>query len=254
MKKVEAYLNTKIDEKGCVHLALVDPDKCDPANATGLSEEVKREGTTAFMVGGSTSIGGEIVDGLIKGLRAGSDLPIILFPGSLCGISKYADAVWFMSVLNSNNPYYITGAQAIGSMMVRAYNLEAIPLGYIIISPGGTAGFVSQANEVPYEKPEAAASYALAAQYMGMRFVYLERGSGVEAPITTTMVKTVKKVANEARIVVGGGIRTRQQAKEIALAGADAIVTGTVLEEKGASSSLREIIGGIEEGVHERKV
>ena len=126
-------------------------------------------------------------------------------------------------------------------------------MGYIIISPGGTAGFISQANAIPYEKPEAAAIYALAAQYMGMRFVYLERGSGVEAPISPTMVKVVKKVINEARLIVGGGIRKREQAREIAGAGADIIVTGTVIEEKGISASIKEIIRGIEEGVNERE-
>jgi phosphoglycerol geranylgeranyltransferase len=88
---------------------------------------------------------------------------------------------------------------------------------------------------------------------MGMRFVYLERGSGVDLPITPTMVKIVKKLVNESKIVVGGGIRTREQAREIAQAGADAIVTGTVIEEKGIGGSLREIIRGIEEGVHARQ-
>lgn len=253
MKKVETYLNQKINDRGCIHIALVDPDKCDPAQAANIATEAKNLGTTAFMVGGSTSLGGEVVDNLIKGLKSGADLPTILFPGSLFGISKYADAVWFMSVLNSTSPYYITGAQAIGSRMVRAYNVEAIPLGYLIVSPGGTAGFISQVNPIPYDKPEAAAIYALAAQYMGMRFVYLERGSGVDAPITPAMVKTVKKVANEAKIVVGGGIRTQEQAREIAWAGADAIVTGTVIEEKGIGGSLKDIIRGIEEGVHARQ-
>jgi phosphoglycerol geranylgeranyltransferase len=254
MRKVESRLNEKINEKGCIHIALVDPDKCDPITAARISSIACKEGTSAFMVGGSTSMGGEVVDSLIKGLKSSSDIPVILFPGSVFGVSKYADAVWFMSVLNSTNPYYITGAQAIGSRIVRAYKLEAIPLGYIIISPGGTAGFVSQANVVPYDKPEVAAIYALAAQYMGMRFVYLERGSGVDAPISPSMVKTVKKVADEVKLVVGGGIRTKEQAKEKAKAGADIIVTGTVLEEKESDSSLKEIIGGIEEGVHERTV
>lgn len=254
MRKVEKLLNFKINEKGCIHIALIDPDKCDPRLARKISMEAKEAGTSALMLGGSTSIGGEIVDELIKGLKMSSDLPVILFPGNLFGVSKYADAIWFMSVLNSTNPFYITGAQAIVSRMIKAYNLEAIPLGYIIISPGGTAGFISQANPIPYEKPEAATIYALAAQYMGMRFVYLERGSGVEAPISPTMVRVVKRVVNEARLIVGGGIRKREQAKNIAKAGADIIVTGTVIEEKGISVSIKDIIGGIEEGVNEREV
>lgn len=254
MRKIESYIVSKIKEKGCIHIALVDPDKCDPNTAKELSKFVKEAGTSALMVGGSTSIGGEMIDEIIKGLKSGSDLPVILFPGNLISISKYADAIWFMSVLNSTNPYYITGAQAIGARIIKAYNLEAIPLGYIIISPGGTAGFISQANPVPPERPEAAAIYALAAQYMGMRFVYLERGSGVEDPIPSRMVSVVRKVLNEAHLVIGGGIRKKEHAKELAKVGAEIIVTGTVLEENKSKEVLTEIIGGIEEGVNERKI
>ena len=254
MRKIEAYLLSKIKEKGCIHMALIDPDKCDPLTAREISKLAKEAGTSALMVGGSTSIGGEQVDEVIKGLKSGSDLPVILFPGNLLSISKYADAVWFMSVLNSMNPYYITGAQAIGARIIKAYNLEAIPLGYIIISPGGTAGFISQANPVPPERPEAAAIYALAAQYMGMRFVYLERGSGVEEPLPSRMVAIVRKVLDESHLVIGGGIKKKEHARDLAKAGAEIIVTGTILEENKTKTTLDEIIGGIEEGVNERKI
>ncbi|MEM4194640.1 MAG: geranylgeranylglyceryl/heptaprenylglyceryl phosphate synthase, partial [Nitrososphaeria archaeon] len=138
--------------------------------------------------------------------------------------------------------------------IIKAYNLEAIPMGYIIISPGGTAGFISQANPIPPERPEAAAIYALAAQYMGMRFVYLEKGSGVEEPLPSRMVAVVKRVLDEAHLIIGGGIKKREHAREIAKAGAEIIVTGTVLEEDKTKTALEEIIGGIEEGVNERKV
>ncbi len=253
MKKVETYLSSKIGEKGCIHMALVDPDKCDRRLAERVSSEAKEAGSSALMVGGSTSVGGEALDEVIRGLKAGSDLPVILFPGSLFGLSRYADAVWFMSVLNSTNSYYITGAQAMGARVVRAYDLEAIPMGYIIISPGGTAGFMSQANCIPHGKPEVAAIYALAAQYMGMRFVYLEKGSGAEEPVSPAMVGAARRAADGIRLIVGGGIKHRDQARELARAGADVIVTGNIIEERGAASTLREIIGGIEEGIDERK-
>lgn len=251
MRRVESYLNEQIKKMGCIHLTLIDPDKCTPAQARSLASEAEKLGTCGFMIGGSTCMGGELLDELIKGLKTGSSLPVILFPGSLFGISKYADAVWFMSVLNSTNVYYITGAQAIGSRMVRAYDLEAIPLGYIIVSPGGTAGFISQAMTIPPDKPEVAAIYSLAAQYLGMRFVYLERGSGVDEPVPPKMAQIVRKAASEVRLVIGGGIKTRDQAKALAKAGADIIVTGNIVEEKGVDG-LKEIIGGIEEGVNER--
>lgn len=251
MKKVEGYLISKIKEKGCIHLALLDPDKVE--NAKEIAKTIKEVGSSAIMVGGSTHIGKSSLDDLIKELKSGSDLPIILFPGSVASISKYADAIWFLSVLNSINPYYITGAQALSAPIIKACNLEAIPLGYIIVSPGGSAGFISQANTIPPDKPEIAAMYALAAQYMGMRFVYLERGSGSNEPVPIKMIEKVRNFLDESHLIVGGGIKNKHQAKEIAKAGAEIIVTGTLLESENYRENMKEILEGIEEGVDERK-
>jgi phosphoglycerol geranylgeranyltransferase len=132
--------------------------------------------------------------------------------------------------------------------IIKSYNLEAIPLAYIIISPGGTAGFVSQANPIPVDKPEIIAMYALAAQYMGMRFVYIERGSGVSEPIPPIIVKKIREILDESHLIVGGGIKNKEQAKEIAKAGAEIIVTGTILENN--IEMLKDIVDGIEEGVN----
>jgi phosphoglycerol geranylgeranyltransferase len=75
--------------------------------------------------------------------------------------------MFFMSLLNSNNPMFITGFQAMGAPIVRRYNLEAI-FGYIIVGEGSTAAYVGQAHAIPLKKPEVASLYALAAQYIGM--------------------------------------------------------------------------------------
>ncbi|MCC6012873.1 MAG: geranylgeranylglyceryl/heptaprenylglyceryl phosphate synthase [Candidatus Verstraetearchaeota archaeon] len=247
LRRVEKYLVSKIKEKGCIHIALIDPEKCNPEDSKYLSKIIKEAGSTAIMVGGSTYLG-EKLDEIIKGLKDGSDLPVIIFPGNIASISKYADAIWFLSVLNSSNPYYITGAQAISARIIKSYNLEAIPLAYIIISPGGTAGFVSQANPIPIDKPEIITMYALAAQYMGMRFIYLERGSGASEPIPANIVRNVREMLDESHLIVGGGIKNKEQAKELAKAGAEIIVTGTILENN--IELLKDIVDGIEEGVN----
>ena len=138
-----------------------------------------------------------------------------------------------MSLLNSSQTHYITGAQALGAPVVKRFKLETIPLGYILVGEASTAvSSVSRAELIPYSKPELAASYALAAQYLGMRFVYLEAGSGAERPVGAEMVR---KVSSELEIplIVGGGIRTPEHAKALASAGASAIVTVTILEQEG---------------------
>ena len=66
-------------------------------------------------------------------------------------------------------------------------------MGYIIVGEGGTAGIVGKAIAIPYDKPELAAAHALAGQYFGMRFIYLEGGSGVANPVPPEMIKSVKK-------------------------------------------------------------
>ncbi len=240
---VESYLEQIIREKGVAHLTLFDPEKLTPKHASRLALEAKRAGTAAAMVGGSTATSTYQLDTIVRAIKS-SRLPVILFPNDIAGLSQYADAVFFMSLLNSTNPYYISGAQALGAPLVKRYNLEPIPLGYLIVGEdAGAAGFIGSAKPIPYDKPELAAIYALAAQYMGMRFVYLEAGSGAKRSIPTEMVKAVKK-ACRIHVVVGGGIRTVARAKALADAGASVIVTGT-LSEKSSIRRLHELIRAI---------
>ena len=95
----------------------------------------------------------------------------------------------------------------------------------------GTVSVVGKAKPIPYSNPDLAVAHALAAQYFGMHFVYLEAGSGcVDNPVPANLVKAVKTATN-LPIIVGGGIRTGAKAKELVNAGASIIVTGNVLEK-----------------------
>ena len=237
---VEKLLRQVIAERGVAHLTLFDPEKLTPKTAQTLALKVKEAGTTAAMVGGSTVTSVYELDAIVKAIRK-SRLPVILFPNAVSGLSQYADAVFFMSLLNSINPYYLSGAQALGAPFVKRYRLEPIPLAYLIIGEhAGAAGFVGNANPIPKDKPELAAIYALAAEYFGMRFVYLEAGSGAKDTVTTQMVEAVRRNSNIC-VVVGGGIRSPHQARSLAKAGAQLIVTGTVSEQTSILS-LRKII------------
>ena len=136
------------------------------------------------------------------------------------------------------------GAQILGAPLVKRYGLEPISMGYIIVGDGGTAGIVGKAISVPYTKPELAAAHALAGQYLGMRFIYLEGGSGAAHPVPPEMIRAVKHLL-EIPLIVGGGIRTKEQAIAAASAGADIIVTGNVTEASDAKQRVSEIIGAI---------
>lgn len=238
---VERHLLEKIKKEGTIHMTLVDPEKVTPSSASRIAIEAESCGTSAIMVGGSTSFSTSHLDKVVKALKEAVKIPIILFPNNITGISKYADAIWFMSLLNSSDPYFLVGVQVLGASIIKKYGLEAIPLGYIIVGEGGAVSVVGKAVPIPYNKPELAAAHALAAEYFGMRFVYLEAGSGVGNPVPSEMARIVKTVTN-LPLIVGGGIRTGEQVKEIAVAGADIIVTGNIVEENNGSQKIRELI------------
>jgi len=199
---------------------------------------------SAILAGGSTIVDQAELDNIIKIIKRTVKIPVILFPGNITGISHFADAILFTSLLNSDNPYFITQAQVLGSLAVRKYNLEAIPTAYIIIGDGGTTGFIGRARGLPPNKPHIAAMYSLAAQYMGMRFVYLEAGSGAVSYISPEIVRATKQVY-DGFVIVGGGIKDANTAKAITKAGADAIVIGTLLEEE-SPTQLVSIIKAIQ--------
>ncbi|MEJ2241097.1 MAG: geranylgeranylglyceryl/heptaprenylglyceryl phosphate synthase [Candidatus Bathyarchaeota archaeon] len=242
--RVEKYLLDKIKKERTIHMTLIDPEKVTPSTAYQLAKDAESCQTAAIMVGGSTSNSGSHLDAVVQSLKKAVGIPIILFPNNITGITKYADAIWFMSLLNSSDPYFLMGAHVLGAPIIKKFGLEPIPLGYIIVGEGGTVSVVGKAIPIPYNKPELAAAHALAAEYLGMRFVYLEAGSGVGNPVPPEMVSAVKKVTN-LPLIVGGGIRTGEQVKEIVIAGANIIVTGNVLEENCGKNKITELVRNI---------
>lgn len=236
---VEEYIKNRL-RKEKLHFTLIDPDSGTAKDTKKLSL-LKEINTDAILIGGSTQVRGEELDNIIKSIKKITTVPIIIFPGGVGGISRYADAIFFMSLLNSRNPYFITKAQALGAFQVKSSGLETLPMGYLIVSPGETAGFIGEADLLPRNKPKIAAAYALAAQYMGMKFVYLEAGSGASEPVPLEMIKYVKK-AVDIPVIVGGGIKEKEKAEEISRI-ADILVTGTIAEEN--FDKLKEIVNAV---------
>ncbi len=241
--KVEEYIkNTLKDHK--IHFTLLDPEEQTPEKAVQIAKEAIAGGTNGIMLGGSTTESTEL-DATAKALQENIDVPIILFPGNISGVSKYADAIFFMSLLNSTNPYWIIGAQALGAPNIKKIGIEVIPMGYIVVQPGGTVGWVGDAKLIPRNKPDIAVAYSMAAECLGMRLIYLEAGSGVNEHIPEEMVAAVKKMTN-LTVIVGGGIRDGETAARVAKAGADIIVTGTVVEDcEDVKNKIEELVKGV---------
>ena len=254
--KIERYLLTSIREKGSIFIPLIDPEEVTPDSASLIAEEGEKAGASAIMVGGSTLVSPDSLDSVVKAIKESVNIPVILFPNNVTGISRYADAIWFMSLLNSADPYFIIGAQVLAAPLIRKLCIEPIPLGYLILGEGGAAAVIGKACPIPYNKFGLAVAHALAARFLGMRFIYLEGGSGVNKPVPSQTVRMVKN-AVKLPLLVGGGIRTGSQAKEIVHAGADIIVTSTALEHSDPSSlrlKIKEIVEGIKEGVANKDI
>ncbi len=236
----------KVSQKK-LHFSLLDPEDQTPEEAGRLAKIAEDAGTSAMMVGGSTLSSSEQVDETVKAIKANSKLPVILFPSGAKFLSKHADAIFFMSLLNSRNLGYVIREHVQGAPFIKKVGIEPIPMGYLIIEPGMTAGKMGEVDLVKRNDLETAVGYGLATEYLGMKFFYLEAGSGAPDPVSNEMIAAVKKTVG-IPLVVGGGIRDAKTAKEKAVAGADIIVTGTAFEkDKNVESTLREIIKAIEE-------
>ncbi len=224
-----------------LHMTLIDPASQDPDKSGLIASEAGRAGSDYIMIGGSTSVNREMVNATVKAIKKQSGLKTILFPGSSEMISENADAIFFMTLMNSREPKFLMRYQVAASRFLRRIPIETISMGYVIFEPGMTVGKVGQADLVPRDDSDLAASYAVAAEMFGMRLVYFESGSG--SP-TSVPEKTISSVKRELGIplIVGGGIRDADTAGSIARAGADIIVTGTVAEK---ASSVYEVLSPI---------
>lgn len=230
-----------------LHFALLDPDKQTPEKAAEIAITAEKAGSTAIMVGGSTILSQEQVDECVKAIKKNSKLPVILFPSGAKYLSKYADAVFFMSLLNSRNLDFVIREHVKGAPFVKHSGIEPISMGYVIVEPGMTAGKVGQVDLIGKDDIETAVGYALSAQYLGMDMFYLEAGSGAPDPISDEMITAVKN-AIDIPLIVGGGIRSPKVASQKTKAGADVVVTGTKLEEdKHVRKTLADLIKAIED-------
>ena len=245
MQNVENYLTTSRRNKGALLFILIDSENNGNQSASTLAKEAEKNGASVILVGGSSATDQMTMAETVKNIKKSVKIPVILFPGNVTGVVPGADAILFSSLLNSDNPYFISQAQALGAPNVLKFRLEPLPTAYIIIGEGTTVWHVGSARTIPFDKPSLAAMYALSAQFMGMRFVYLEAGSGAKSNVRPEMVAAVRKLF-KGFLIVGGGIKNAQTATAIVKAGADAIVIGTFIEKGGSFKTIADIVKTIQ--------
>ncbi|MGC8479017.1 MAG: geranylgeranylglyceryl/heptaprenylglyceryl phosphate synthase [Candidatus Micrarchaeia archaeon] len=257
--KVEAYIHEILSTKGAMLFSVIDPlDHKSVEDAVKTAESVVKGGADLVLVGGSIGAQGEILDTVSKGIKEKVDVPLVLFPGNISTLTKYADAVYFMSLLNARNPYWITQAQMLAAPVVKHMKIEPLPVGYIVIYPGGTVGWVGDVNFVPREKPKIAANLALAGEYLGNRLIIVDTGSNPRmqhsGPAPKEMLAAVKSEIT-VPLVAAGGIVTANDARNAFQGGADIIQIGTAFEGNAAAYKKAQLFSKIakEEGAKKLK-
>ncbi len=230
MGKVESYIHETIEKDGVVFFGLIDPTNDRGKDPVELAKVFDEANADIILIGGSTGMEGDAFNNVMKSIKESVNKPVMLFPGNVGGVSKYADALYFMSLLNSKNPYWITGAHALAAPMIVKIGIEAIPTSLLIIEPGETVGRVGEAKLIPYDKPDIAVSYALAGKLLGHRITILERGSGAPGPSSPEMFRAVKKAVGHP-VICAGSSKTLDDIKTTVKAGADGIHIASLVEK-----------------------
>lgn len=251
--KIEKYIYDELERKKGLLFSVIDPMDYKDLDAAVKTAKITNEGgADVVLIGGSTGVQGEILDTVTKRIKEAVNVPVVLFPGNIGTVTKYADAVYFMSMLNSTNTYWITRAQMLAAPTVKQYGIEPLSVGYMVVEPGGTVGWVGEANLIPRERPKLAAAMALGAQCMGFRFIITDTGSNPkEGHVPLEMVKAVSSVL-DVPYIAAGGIRTPEQARSVLKAGADIIQVGTAFEDGSGVQKVKDMVKAVREGAKSR--
>ncbi len=235
-----------LKENKCTAFALLDPDVKNDKLLKNHVDTINESGFSAILVGGSLILDNNF-DERIKFIKKNTSLPVVIFPGSSKQLSSHADAILYLTLLSGRNPQYLIGEHVESAPIIKSLNIEPIPTGYILLDSGGdktSVEVMSNTNPLPMNKPDIILAHALAGQYLGCKYIFLECGSGATKPASQEVINLLSQNL-DIPIIVGGGITTPQQAQEISKAGANHIVVGTFIENGATSNDLQAITSSI---------
>ena len=244
---VFVYLSAVRQRRGAGYLTLLDPDRLDPGELDERAALCEESGADAILIGTSLMFSGRNAE-CFERVKARVGVPVISFPGSASQVVPTADAILFLSLVSGRNPELLIGEHVKAAPLLREYGVEAIPTGYMLVQSGSLTSveFMSDTRPIPRAKVDIAMAHALAAEYLGMKLVYLETGSGADSSVPDEMVRAVVDCVS-VPVIVGGGIRDPEAARAKVAAGAGFVVTGSVVEDD--HQRLREIGEAVHGGV-----
>lgn len=209
---------------------LIDPDKVNELHLDKICHNCNEAGVDFFFVGGSLLTNGDLANTVLS-IKNRSTIPVVLFPGNHQQVDEHADAILLLSLISGRNPDLLIGQHVLAAQRLKSAEIEIMPTGYLLIDGGNmtTVQYVSGTAPIPVNRPEIAATTALAGEQLGMKLIFAEAGSGAKHPVPAEMIRAIRREIN-IPLIVGGGIRTPEKAEESYAAGADIVVVGNQFE------------------------
>lgn len=248
MGPIEQALHSRRETLGTLWAVLLDPDSLPPRDLAGTALAVEQAGADLLLVGGSSAAPG-VFEAAMKAIREVSSLPVVLFPGSYHQVVAGAQGILFTTLLSGRNPQYLAEEQVRGASRVLRHGIEPIPTAYLLIESGvpTTVQKVSGTQPLPNDDIQTVLDHVWAASMMGMRWVYLEAGSGARDPVPTELLRRVVQDGGVS-VIVGGGLRTPEDIAARAACKPAMIVTGNVLERRREPEFLRSFAQAVHGG------
>lgn len=225
-----------IQRRGAGFLVLLDPDRLQTDQLTGLAERCAQSEVDALLVGSSLMLSTRF-EKTIKEIKERVPLPLIIFPGNMAQISPFADAILYLSLISGRSSQHLIEQQVRAAPFIKEIGIEPIATGYLLVESGRLTSvqYMSGTLPIPRNKPDIAKAHALAAQYLGMKLVFMDAGSGAQQTVPAEMIRAVDEYVT-LPLVVGGGIRDPRTAEEKVAAGADFVVIGNAFEDEPSAS------------------
>lgn len=211
---------------------LIDPEKVKNIKSLiTLVNKINLAAADFIFIGGSTVSRDEFTKA-IEIVKAHTQIPIVIFPGSNIQLSNKANALLYLSLVSGRNPDYLIGQHIESAEDVLNLRIEVLPTAYILVDgerPSSVA-YVSQTSPIPRSQTNIAVKTALAATLQGKKIVFLDAGSGAKKSVPFEMINALKqKVA--CPIIVGGGIKDIQTIEKYKDLKVNVIVIGNKIEE-----------------------
>ena len=234
-----------VQRRGAGFLVLLDPDRLPADRLAGLAERCADSDADALLVGSSLMLSTGF-DETIRQIKENVSLPVIILPGNMAQISPHADAILYLSLISGRSPQHLIEQQVRAAPYIREVGIEPIATGYILVDPGRLTSvqYMSSTFPIPHDKPDIAQAHALAAEYLGMKLIFMDAGSGAQRTVSAEMIQAVDEYVS-LPLAVGGGIREPRTAREKVAAGADFVVIGNAFEKGADTGRLKEFSDAI---------